>query len=189
MRTPRPCCARSLYIGREEGRARGCHNEGMPRIRQARRRAVRRLLLPGRPGTSPSVPVSFDKAKSFRVDGARTHPRAREWDSLLLVAWKAPAGVLGNGAMSVARKFEDLCPRITNGHLDTRLTRLMPMLFPPLATRSLAKPSREAALPARARAKPEGQGVRWVPRAGGLRTRVTTSCAGRTACRRRSRRR
>ena len=189
MRTPRPCCARSLYIGREEGRARGCHNEGTPRTRRARRREVRRLPLPDLPGMSPSVSVPFGRAVSFQDNGALTRPQSRGCDSLLLVAWKAPAGVLGNGAMSVARKFEDLCPRITNGHLDTRLTRLMPMLFPPLATRSLAKPSREAALPARARAKPEGQGVRWVPRAGGLRTRVTTSCAGRTACRRRSRRR
>jgi hypothetical protein len=31
------------------------------------------------------------------------------------------------GGRGVTR-FEDLCPRITNGHLDTRLTRSMPMV-------------------------------------------------------------
>jgi hypothetical protein len=102
MRTPRLCCAHSLCIGLEEGRARECHNEGRPRTRQARRQAIRRLLIPDPPGTSPSVPVSFDKARLFRDNGARTHPRARECYSSLLVAWKAPAGVVGNRAKLVA---------------------------------------------------------------------------------------
>jgi hypothetical protein len=60
--------------------------------------------LPDPPGTSPGVSVSFDKAKSFRDNGARTHlhRRALGCDSSLLVAWKAPAGVLGNEPMFVA---------------------------------------------------------------------------------------
>jgi len=56
------------------------------------------------PEASPSVPVSFDKANSFRDNGARTHPRAGGSDSLLLVAWKAPAEVLGNEAILVATR-------------------------------------------------------------------------------------
>ena len=35
-------------------------------------------------------------------NGARTHSRSRGCDSSLLVAWKAPAGVLGNQAILVA---------------------------------------------------------------------------------------
>ena len=31
-------------------------------------------------------------------NGAGTHPQSRRCDSLLLVAWKAPAGIVGNGA-------------------------------------------------------------------------------------------
>jgi hypothetical protein len=42
--------------------------------------------LPDPPGTSTSVPVSFGKAKSFRDDDARTRPRSRGCDSLLLLA-------------------------------------------------------------------------------------------------------
>ena len=95
----------------------GSHNEGRPRTRQARRRAVRHLPLPDLPGTSPSAPVSSDTTTSFRGNGVRTRLRVR-WrgcDSLMLVAWKAPAGVLGNGAIFVANKpryLWSLLPRL-----------------------------------------------------------------------------
>jgi hypothetical protein len=68
---------------------------------------------------SPSVPVSFDKAKSFRGNGARTrlHRRALGCDRLLLVAWKAPAGVLGNEAMLVASEAQ-LSARVRGSRLS-----------------------------------------------------------------------
>ena len=40
------------------------------------------------------------------------------------------------GGRGVTR-FEDLCPRITNGHLDTRWTRLTPMPVATVATAEL----------------------------------------------------
>jgi hypothetical protein len=39
-------------------------------------------------------------------NGARTHSRSRGCDSSLLVAWKAPAGVLGNEAIVVASEAQ-----------------------------------------------------------------------------------
>ena len=88
-----------------------------PRSSPSRRRAVRHLLLPVPPGTSTSAPVSSGRAKSSRDSGVRTppRPRAHGCDSLLLVAWKAPAGVLGNGAIFVANKpryLWSLLPRL-----------------------------------------------------------------------------
>jgi hypothetical protein len=43
-------------------------------------------------------------------------------------------------------RFEDLYPRITTGHLDTRLTRLMPMPCLPPRSRSLYKRDCERAV-------------------------------------------
>jgi hypothetical protein len=105
-RTPRLRCVRTLCTGRAKSRELECHNEGKTRNRRARKRAVRRLPLPGRPGTLPNAPGLFDRAKLSRVDGVRTHlhSRARGCDSSLLVPWKTPAGVVGNGAKTAANK-------------------------------------------------------------------------------------
>ena len=144
MRKPRVCCARSLCTGREEGRVRGCHNEGKPRTRQARRRAARHLPLPDRPGTSPSAPVSFDKAKSFRGNGARTRLHRRARDSSLLVAWMAPAGVLGNEAILVASEAQ-LSARFS-GLTDRWLRTDGPEVVGEVAIRDVIVGHREVAL-------------------------------------------
>jgi hypothetical protein len=100
--------ARSLCIGRAKSHEPECHNEGKPRTRQARREAARRPPIPDLPGTSPSVPVSFCKVRSFLGNdvGTGPRPRSRGCDGSLLVAWKAPVGVLGKGAILVANKTQ-----------------------------------------------------------------------------------
>jgi hypothetical protein len=100
--------ARSLYIGRAKSHEPECHNEGKPRTRQARRQAVRRPPIPNLPETSTSVPVSFGKVRSFLGNdvGTGPRPRSRACDSLLLVEWTAPAGVVGNGEKLVANKTQ-----------------------------------------------------------------------------------
>src|ERR1017187_67371 len=121
-KTQQLCSAHSPCIGREESHAPRCHSEGKPRTRQARRRAVRRLLLLGPPGTSPSAPVSSGTAKSLRGNGVRTTPRpwARRCDSLLLAEWKAPAGVVGNGLTNVACASESSTVTVACTYLPTR---------------------------------------------------------------------
>jgi hypothetical protein len=83
---------------------------GIPRCSRILRIAsgfvIAGLPLPDPPGTSTSVPVSFCKARSSRGSGARTRPRSRGCDGLLLVAWRAPAEVLGNEAILVASKTQ-----------------------------------------------------------------------------------
>ena len=122
MRTPLLHYARSPCIGRAKSRELECHNEGKPRTRRPRKRAVRRLPLPDRPGTSASVPGWFGRAKWFRDSGARTrlHPPARGCDCSLLVAWKAPAGVLGNALILVANKVRYLMRSWAQGARDSR---------------------------------------------------------------------
>jgi hypothetical protein len=91
---------RSYYVGRPPRQ--GCRPTRTPEACCDRAFLVSSSPSSLQPPASSLSAVSFDKAKSFRVDGARTHPRAREWNSLLLVARKAPARVVGNGLMNVA---------------------------------------------------------------------------------------
>ena len=75
MRTPRPCCAHSPCSGREESHTRGCHSEGRPRTRPARRRAVRRRPFPLRPESPTNSPGESGTEASPLVGGVHTNGR------------------------------------------------------------------------------------------------------------------
>jgi len=74
-----------------------------------------------------------------RGNGARTrlHRRARGCDGLLVVAWKAPAEVLGNEAISVANKTQHSA--LFRGSRVSRLGALIKVCFFTTVVRSRSK--------------------------------------------------